>query len=315
MIACLPGKQVPTDAAANGDELFCVANEECPDGWTCLSGVCSEHECEIKDTCPEGKVCSDGWCADPPEHCAGPEDCPGDWACEGFSRTCINPNPTGCSTAFDCASEPGCEDGCDCNSSGECVPQNIPDAGPQDANRPDSAGVDHNSSFDAGPPPGLDISGYKIENRENNPVVHFVVLPEGTRILPGQTLIIGRDAEKSAFEQAWNVSLHDQVYLTSHATTVGVPIINGGERWALLSPAGTMIDGITVTGVKNKSYQRVDADEASYSSSWNDVDYSNATPGSSSLPSSGVGLVISEWSDQPETGMYDYEFIELYYAP
>lgn len=318
-VACLPGTEVPVDAAPNdgdGGTRFCSINEECPEGWTCLSGVCSDRECEIKDTCPAGKVCTDGWCADPPEHCAGPEDCPGDWMCEGFTRTCIDPSPSGCATSFDCVLEPGCEDGCDCNPSGECVPLNPVDAGFVDASPSDSGGVDSNVTFDAGPPPGLELGGYRIENREQNPVINFVDLPEGTRILPGQTLVIGRDATKTDFERAWSVSLdNDVVYLTSHAASTGVPIINGGERWALLSPSGTLLDGVTITGAKNYSYQRVSAESAEFTSSWSTLDYQDATPGSTSLPASGVGLLISEWSDQPETGMYDYEFIELYYAP
>jgi len=155
-----------------------------------------------------------------------------------------------------------------------------------------------------------------LENRENTPPVHVAVIPAGTWLGPGGLLVVGRNAPRSEFEAAWGVSLGEEVvYLTTNADSTGVPIINSGERWALISPSGAMIDGITITGGKNKAYQRVSAGDPSNDTSWSVLDDIEATPGVVSLPSSGVGLVISEWSDNHATGMFPYEFIELYYAP
>ncbi|MFH1808014.1 MAG: hypothetical protein ABIJ09_04675 [Pseudomonadota bacterium] len=316
--ACLPGQDPPDIGVQDPDggaTIFCSVNEQCPEGWTCLGGVCSDRECETKATCPAGKVCRDGWCGDPPADCTTPEDCPGDWVCEGFSRTCIDPSPSGCRTSFDCALEPGCENGCNCLPDGRCVPLTVVDAGPRpDAIATDLTSRDTNVTFDAGPPPGIDLGGYRIENREHSPVTQLIEFPPNTRLLPGGLLVVARFSDKAHFQTEWGVTLGSRVlFLNNGLENAGVPIINGGERWALISPSGTIIDGITITGVKKKSYQRVSTESAGYSSSWLETADTAGTPGVTSLPQSGVGLIISEWSDRDSD--YFVEFIELYYAP
>lgn len=302
-LACTPVTQYPKN---DGDAGFitCVADEECPTDWSCLGGICSEFECQTKETCAAGTVCKEGRCVDPPEVCAGPEDCPGTTICEGFTHRCIDPNVTGCRNDFDCDLEPGCSGGCDCNDDGACVPRAGEDGGP-----PPDAGP----SPDAGPIPSIDLGGFRLENREHSPAIHIADIPAGTRLQTGQLLIIGRESNRGDFEVYWNTTLGpDVIYLNSNAASIGVPIINGGERWALLTPSGTLLDGITITGAKNKSYQRISPDTAEHESNWTENNQTDATPGVASLGNAGVGLVISEWSDTPT---YLYEYIELYYAP
>ncbi len=184
-----------------------------------------------------------------------------------------------------------------------------PDSGPPDLGSPDLGPPDM-----GGNPLNLDLWGYRLENREHSPPIQFYTLPAGTQMSPGDVLLIVRNASRAEVEAEFGpLGAHVQV-ITTGASSNGVPIINGGESWALLSPDGSLVDGATIDGAIGQSYRRTGG-TASQAGSWTaDVD-STATPGATSLPSSGVGLVISEWSDASGTGRFIFEFIELYYAP
>lgn len=340
LLACQPPSADPPDARAAVDAgvLTCAVDEQCPLPLRCIGGLCVERECESKETCPPGMVCREGNCTDPPATCSGPEDCPGQSVCEGFSRTCIDPNQGGCVTSADCDGQEGCQNGCNCSGAGTCVPigrdaavaptdAGVPpdtatphdsaqpvDAGPADVPKPDLGGHDAGRR-DAGSASRIDLSGYRIENRELS-TVQMSVIPDGIELEPGQMLIVGRFAGPAEFENFWGVVLGDDVVYITNADSNRVPIVNGGEKWALTDPSGsTVVDGVTITGSSGKSYQRIEADSASYRSSWSELADTDATPGSTDLPNGNVGLVISEWSDASGIGNYIYEFIEIYYAP
>jgi len=319
-----PSEQTPPlTPPPSEDGVICLSDDDCPGEWICLGGLCSSFECESEEMCAEGEICKDGWCAEPPAQCASADDCPGDLICDGFTHSCINPEHEGCFSALDCLEAAGCEDGCDCAPDGSCVPTvsggevlDPIDGDPNDPNQASNVVDPETDPYTAPAGDLLDLGGYVVENREDTPPSQVTELPAGTSLAPGQVLIIGRDAERAEFEAAWGVTLgSDVAYLTTHATTNGVPIINSGERWALVDPAGDLADGITITGGKNKSYQRISPSDASADSSWQVLDDYDASPGSTSLPTAGVGLVISEWSDNHDAGMYPFEFIEIYYAP
>lgn len=161
----------------------------------------------------------------------------------------------------------------------------------------------------------IDLSGYVIQNRQSG-APQDGTIPDGTELRPGEVLVIGRDASRAQFEGFWDRSLADNaVYLNFATATAGVPIINGDEKWAIVDDDGDVVDGPTIVGVKDRSYQRTSAGAASSANSWLERPAQDATPGEVDLPASGVGLVISEWSDAIGNGAFAFEFIELYYAP
>ncbi len=132
---------------------------------------------------------------------------------------------------------------------------------------------------------------------------------------PGDVLVIGRFADRDEFEAHWGPMPAETIYLTNEGENSGVPIINGNEVWALVSAVGSTLDGPTIEGDDNKSFQRLNTGPADDNNTWDEVDDDEATPGVCNLPATGVGLKICEWSDASGGGNYVYEFIELYYAP
>lgn len=299
-----------TDVVSDDEPRFCEDDFDCPERATCRGGVCEDvgAGCVTKSECSAEHVCVEGACVPPPATCSSSEECPGSLACDGFSRECFDPNASGCQSAGDCMLEPGCGDGCTCEGNGTCAPVTTtePDTGSGEEPPP--------------PPPSsgnsIDLGGFVLENREHEPATQMGVLPSGLTLSAGQRLVIGRDADRASFESYWGVTLGDDVvYLNAEAGNAGVPIINGGERWAVVSPVGTAVDGTTIAGGQNHSYRRLSGGSAGDLNSWSEAAADEAAPGQGTLPSSGVGLVVSQWSDAPGSGAYVYEFVELYYAP
>lgn len=317
------GPPIDENPAPDSGVLVCADDAVCGNG-VCVGGICEggkdpviDGECQSKSQCEEGAICKEGACVAPPERCRNSEECPGTRICDGFTGQCVDPFG-GCSNDASCTAEPQCAGtGCRCTD-GDCLPISVTPG--NDAGTPDAGG--NQGGNDGGFIPSgdsVDLGGFVIENHESEPVRQSVVLPPGTVLRAGQVLVIGRDATINNFQAAWGVTFGPNVvYLTTRAGSSGVPIINGSEKWALLSATGTLIDGITISGSSGKSYQRTASNGRSNpdsSGSWVVSTDGDATPGSVSLPASGQGLVISEWSDLSGEGNYAYEFIEIYYAP
>ncbi len=280
----------------------CEDDDDCDERALCLGGLCADvgPGCVRKSECGAGLVCVEGVCAAPPATCRSSEECLGEGLCDGFSKSCFDPNSEGCSTDFDCAPEPGCAAGCTCLGSGACEP--LPPTG-----------------TDAGPTPvteALELGGFMIENREHAPPTQVSVLPAGTRLHPGQRLVLARDATRAAFESFWGVTLGvDVVFLSTQASTSGVPIINGGERWALVSPLGALVDGPTLAGQAGLAYRRVTAGGAGAASTWSEGPSDDAAPGAPSPTGLAPGLQVLQWADATGAGNFVYEFVELVFAP
>lgn len=180
------------------------------------------------------------------------------------------------------------------------------DQGPQtiDAGPPDT-GI---------PPTAIDLTGMTVSNAESATQVH--TFAPGTALLPGQVLVLARDATRLDFEAGHGINLGPSVvFVSAGASSRGAPIINGGETWTLAAADGRPLDGPTFPGSAGSSYQRRSITAPDDPASWIIAPDTQATPGATALPASGVGLVISEWSDASGTGRFAYEFIELYYAP
>lgn len=140
-------------------------------------------------------------------------------------------------------------------------------------------------------------------------------LPGGTTVSAGDYVIIARDADRSAFETFWGVSLGaNVVFLNAKGA---LPLINGAETFSVYDESRQLIDGPTLAMVEKKCYARTAPDgDAGQSSSWtlsDATDKSNAKPGAGAV-STGSGLYVSEICDAVGTGNYVYEFVELYFA-
>jgi hypothetical protein len=111
-------------------EPGCRSSGDCTSGKVCSGGSCIESQgCATKCDCEVGQVCVAGACQEPPATCQGTDDCPKapgpqceDFACNGFTRLCFDPDPEPCNGDADCVGRPGCAQGCACTSNGQCVP-------------------------------------------------------------------------------------------------------------------------------------------------------------------------------------------------
>ena len=119
------------DAASGYCAVGCRDSSTCGDGTVCSAGNCIESQgCATKCDCVAGQVCVGGACQAPPATCTGPQDCPRgptepeeceDYACNGFTQQCFDPDPTPCAVNADCTGRPGCAGGCTCTGSGICA--------------------------------------------------------------------------------------------------------------------------------------------------------------------------------------------------
>ena len=283
---------------ADAGTVFCVDDDQCQPGETCLAGVCSSSQCLAKANCSSTQVCKSGACVDPPAQCASSDDCPGPLVCDGFSSLCVDPGGGGCVADDECALVTGCAGGCTCVNRA-CQPTSNPST---------DAGVIISGD-------SVDLSGFLVEDESSQPVQHAVQIPSGTILHAGQILVIGRDATKSQFEHVWGNLPSGALYLNGNGGSGAGLSINGGERMVVRSSVGSVVDGPTIAGVSGKSYQRTAAGSAGSQASWTQSTDTDATPGVVELPRTGVGLVLSEWSDRTGNNQFHFEFIELYYAP
>lgn len=130
--AC-PDPSTFCDAATGYCAPGCRDSSTCGDGTVCSAGACIESQgCATKCDCATGQVCVAGSCQAPPPTCTGPQDCGRgptnpdeceDYACNGFTQQCFDPDPTPCAVNADCTGRPGCAGGCTCTGSGTCAPE------------------------------------------------------------------------------------------------------------------------------------------------------------------------------------------------
>lgn len=236
-----------------------------------------------------------------------------------------------CTSNADCAGDARCENGL-------CTTEPPHDAGTlvitRDAGRPDAGHVDagvRDAGFrdagapdagfrDAGTPdsgvvhPPIDISGWRVENREHDPVIQAFVVPDGTQLAPGQHLLLVRGVDRLTFENDVGLDLGVHHFIRTDAQSNGVPIVNGGESWALVDASGTTVDGPTIPGVVAASYRRKDPGDAQDLDHWVVAGELDDVPGSTLMTSS-QGVRICQWSDDSSTGRYVFEYVELCYAP
>jgi hypothetical protein len=163
----------------------------------------------------------------------------------------------------------------------------------------------------------VDVGGYLLENDQGDGTTPQAgVLPSGTLVAAGSTIVIARNCTQAEFEAYWGVTLpQTTLFFMSGNANTGVPVINGGERWRIYNAVDAPADGFTVPGETGKSYQRRQATGPDTMGAWAVGPESAATPGTSDLGPSDRGVFISEWSDASGTGNWVYEFVEIYVNP
>ena len=155
----------------------------------------------------------------------------------------------------------------------------------------------------------LDVGGYTLTQANST---QTYTLPLGTTVSSGGYVVIARNADKTAFEAFWGVTLApDVVFLNSGEK---VPMINGSETYTLTNAAGVVLDGPTIAMATSagQSVRRNDPClPAGSAGSWTAGAVTSATPGSGAGPGCGTGLVINEFSDASVD--FIHEFVELHY--
>ncbi len=156
----------------------------------------------------------------------------------------------------------------------------------------------------------LDLSGWRLVQTDT---ARTWALPAGTRLAPGQTLVVARNAPRGPFETFWNVTLGSGVVFLDSGDRF--PSFNGDETVSLQGASGLLVDGPTPKLVAGTGHRRIPGSPPGPASSWiADVAApSTCTPG---LPAPGEwsGISITEYADPAGTGNFVYEFLEIHFA-
>jgi len=155
----------------------------------------------------------------------------------------------------------------------------------------------------------LDIGGYTLLQYNSS---QSFAMPAPLELESGQYLVIARDAEQSAFETYWGVTLgSDVIFLNSGGV---LPQINGAEVFELRDAANATLEGPTGLAIgSGQAVQRTTlSGNAASAGSWVAGASSTATPGAGAPAGAQAGLAITEYADALGTGNFVYEFVELY---
>jgi hypothetical protein len=293
--ACSNTSSSSSSSSGGGDPGFCSLDGDCNSGARCRGGVCTPAECATNPDCLSPLVCVDGECIihnNTTGQCAVTADCPMPYLCDGFSRRCFNPD-TGMFLGG--------------SSSGGGA-----SSGPVSSSSAASGSSSSSSSSSSSTGGTVNLGGYRIDNEESGGGT--LLIPAGTTVPRGGTLVIARFASRREFEQHWGVTLPTNVTFLNADNPAGVPVINGGEKFSLWNGSQRK-DGPTVAGSQAKTYRRTSSGSAATLGNWTVDPETGATPGVSNLPVGSTGVFISEWADASGSGNYIYEFVEIYVNP
>ncbi|MBX7082327.1 MAG: lamin tail domain-containing protein [Nannocystaceae bacterium] len=156
----------------------------------------------------------------------------------------------------------------------------------------------------------VDLSGWIVVQAASD---REFVLPEGTLVPRGGTLVLARDVGRDDFEAFWGVTLGaDVVYLDSADV---LPVCNGDETFALADGDGVPVDEPSPPLTAGTVLTRIDAaspgDDAD---AWALGDPElDATPGVADPTGASPGEVrVSEIVDPEGVGAFVYEYVELH---
>lgn len=173
-------------------------------------------------------------------------------------------------------------------------------------------GADAFTSINVNAPTTLDLSGWKVEQKYST---LSYTIPQGTTLNVGECIVIGRNASKTQFVNAWRVTWDTTVHYLDGGS---FPDIDGYETVQLKNKDGVSVDGPTIqmAAMGGYIYGRIAGTPAgSYTpASWlafNMSGVQGGLPGSGEQPANNYpGIYISKFSDSP-TGAYD--FVEIYF--
>ena len=167
----------------------------------------------------------------------------------------------------------------------------------------DESGDDEGSSSTGGlPEDEVDLSGWTLAQTSSAREFTF---PAGTVVPAGTVIVIGRDAERAAFEQYWGRLGDDAVYFNGSDV---FPAINGDETFSVRDDADAVIDGPTPALEMGTSLHR---DDGSAAGSWTPATESEADPGVGVAEPDSPGVFVTEASDASGAGNYVFEYVEL----
>ncbi|MBP46497.1 MAG: hypothetical protein CMH53_01000 [Myxococcales bacterium] len=159
----------------------------------------------------------------------------------------------------------------------------------------------------------IDVGGWKIVQQNSSKTF---MLPAGAKMVPGGTLVVGRNADQAKFEAFWQVQIGvNSTYIDGKNV---FPSINGDETFSLKDANGAVLDGPTVKLVKGvaANYKRkLPVSSAGTVSSWSTGPVAPGGPTPGAVPAGVAGQktpYISEFSDATGSGNYIYEFVELH---
>lgn len=162
----------------------------------------------------------------------------------------------------------------------------------------------------------LALGGFKLVQTGGGATI---TLPDGLELAPGGVLVVGRAASRAEFEGFWGQLPAGAVYVNGKdlAGEPGFPVINGGERYALLDPDGELVDpasGFVPAGAtdRGRAYQRTSTAAETFTTRTDPRQ--EASPGRFEGTLAATGRpILSEISDAPGQGAFVFEFVEVVY--
>ena len=264
----------PIPLPALGDQVLCELTSQCGEGERCVAGICETGSAQADAGANDA--------ADP-----GDAELPPDTSVPDAS------SPDGEVNDAEAAADTG---------TGDLGTPPV-DAGTSDAGTSDAGTSDSGWS----PPPYV-LGGLSLVNVEQADDQRFLI-PAGTTLGPGESLLLVRSADRQELEVVVGPLPNRVQVLSTGASSVGAPIINGGESFQLEDSAGLVLDGPTPVGQAGEAYQRTGPGVGDFQVVIDPI------PGHGPpLPANPTPRIVA-WADRTGAGQFRFEWVELRYDP
>lgn len=264
----------PIPLPALGDQVLCESTSQCGEGERCVAGICESTWAEADAGGPDAAELGD---ADHPLDTSVPDATAADFGLTDAGAT----TDTG---AVDLGSSPT-------------------DAGAPDLGRLDSGLADAGGSA-----PPFVLGGLSLVNLEQADDQRFLI-PSGTTLGPGESLVLVRSADRQELEVVVGPLPSQVQVISTGASSIGAPIINGGESFQLEDSSGQVVDGPTPVGQAGEGYQRTGPGVSDFTVVVDPI------PGHGPpLPASPTPRIVA-WADRTGTGQFRFEWVEIRYDP
>jgi hypothetical protein len=150
-----------------------------------------------------------------------------------------------------------------------------------------------------------DVSGWKLTQANS---AGTYTIPAGTVIPANGYLIVARQADKTAFQTYWGVTLSASVIFLNSGGAM--PVINGDETVTLSNASNVVVDGpsAAMPAAGARTMQRTDP----CLSTWSSLVEASSNPGSGAGAGCAAGAKLNEVADASGTGNFIYEFVEIH---